>query len=78
MSEFTARDALDTCKSPAEIAEIMGISEEDIEEALLDEGVEMCQGCGWWMESGMLTPDPDTEEDDDNLIGYCPDCRIGR
>ncbi len=41
---------------------------EEVEEALLDLNIELCRGCGWWMESCEL------EDDDDEICGYCHDC----
>lgn len=64
-----------TCMTNSEIAEKFGISEDDVEDYLLNYNVERCSGCGWWFESGELTPDEDTEPDDDDLVGKCQDCR---
>lgn len=51
------------------------VSVDDIEDQLLEVSLERCQGCDWWHESNELAPDPETEDDDDSLYGYCADCR---
>ncbi len=39
-------------------------------ELCIEFGLERCQGCDWWMESGLL----DGGENDE-WEGYCDDCR---
>ena len=43
---------------------------EDLDDFLLDHGIEACPGCGWYAESGELIP---TDEDDPD--GCCSNCR---
>lgn len=66
--------AVGSSDAPYILAERFDIPEDDIEEILLDHNIEMCSGCGWWYESGDLTPDED-EGDSEELTGYCSDCR---
>jgi hypothetical protein len=47
----------------------LAISEEDLEEYLEDIGVERCNGCGWWFESGELVGE------DWEISGFCDSCR---
>jgi len=42
---------------------------ECIEDRLLDDNIERCQGCEWWFESGELFSDNEDE------CGKCEDCR---
>ena len=51
---------------------------ETVEEAMLDQNLELCKGCGWWHESCELTPDPTDEKDEDEFYGYCDQCRKER
>lgn len=69
MTEQQAADVLGTCLSVAAIAEKYGIPEDEVEESLLDEGIEACTGCDWWFEVGELVDDEDENE------GYCDECR---
>ena len=46
----------------------LNIDVEDLEDALLDVGLERCSGCGWWMESYELV-------DDDSEVVGCIQCR---
>jgi len=43
-------------------------SVEEIESYTLDNNLECCPGCGWWMESHELI------DEDDNVVG-CDQCR---
>lgn len=43
---------------------------EDLRELLLDNNVEECPSCGWWVDSGELLY-PETDEVD----GHCENCR---
>jgi len=45
----------------------------DIEEQLADENLEICPGCGWWVESDELVGVDDDEYDGDQVM--CEDCR---
>lgn len=58
-----------TCQSVVAIAEKYDIPEDEVEECLLDEGIEACSGCGWWFEVGELV------DDDYENEGYCDECR---
>lgn len=58
-----------TCLSVVAIAAKYGIPEDEVEERLLDEGIETCIGCGWWFEVSELV-----DENDENP-GYCDECR---
>lgn len=40
----------------------------DVEDALVDEGVEACEGCDWWFPSYELL-------DDESEVVGCDDCR---
>ena len=77
-SKQVADYALGTCRSNAEIADRFDLDIDEVEEVLLDANIERCSLCGWWYESGELTPDEDTEEYSDDLVGLCQDCRTGR
>lgn len=43
---------------------------EDLDDWLLDHGIERCPSCEWYVESGELIP-PDTDDPD----GFCENCR---
>lgn len=58
-----------TCQSVVAIAEKYDIPEDEVEECLLDQGIDVCAGCGWWFEVGALV---DGEDEND---GYCAECR---
>ena len=64
-------DILGTCKSLVEIVEThdLDVSEDDLEDRLLDVNVETCPGCGWWFESCMLE-----ESNDDSGKFFCEQC----
>lgn len=59
---------LGTCLSIVAIAEKYGIPEDEVEEALLDKGIERCAGCEWWFEVSELV------DDEDENPGYCDEC----
>jgi len=60
-----------TCKSLVYyLDEHPEIDMDDLEDALLDEGIEKCKGCGWWFEVCELCPLGDDDEP-----GYCDQCR---
>jgi hypothetical protein len=61
-----------TCYSATAAADHFEIDSTDLEDNLLDVNTEQCKGCGWWFESGELTPDDDENDDE---VGYCSDCR---
>lgn len=69
---------LNTIEGAIEHFDLAYLDPSDIEDQLLDINVERCQGCGWWHESGDLTPDPEEEGNDEELTGYCIDCRKER
>ena len=50
------------------VAETQGI--EDLDEYLLNLGIEKCPGCDWYVESGELIP-----LDEDEPDGCCCNCR---
>ena len=60
---------LGTCLSLVQIAVKYAIPEDEVEESLLDAGIEVCVGCGWWFEVSELVDDEDENE------GYCAECR---
>ena len=62
-------DVVGTCQSVIEIAEKHSIPEDDVEEYLLEEGIESCTGCGWWFEVGDLVDGGDEND------GFCVECR---
>jgi hypothetical protein len=49
------------------VSEQLNVDESDVEDALLDLGLEPCQGCGWWHESFELS-----ENEDGDFV--CDDC----
>ena len=61
---------IDSCYTPSQAIEYFDLdcTPEDVEEKMLDYGIEICPGCGWWVESGELV------DDDGNLI-LCENCR---
>ena len=62
--------------APSSIIEYFGFPEDtDVEDELLDFGIELCGGCNWWFYSFELIPDDDEDEE---LTGYCEDCRKER
>ena len=69
MTEQEITDVLGTVLSVGAIAEKYGIPEDEVEERLLDEGIEPCTGCGWWFNVGELVDDEGENE------GYCDECR---
>lgn len=44
----------------------------DWEDEMLTAGMELCLGCGWWMESSELV------HEDEEDTGYCSDCKEER
>lgn len=70
MPEKELSKVLGTCQSVVAIAEKYGIPEGEVEEHLLEEGIEACTGCGWWFEVGELV---DSEYE---IEGYCGECRL--
>lgn len=46
------------------------VEQDELDDVLLDMNVEMCNGCGWYVDSCDLIP-----EDKDEPDGACPNCR---
>lgn len=46
-----------------------GMSREDLKDRLLDDNVEQCPCCRWWVDSFQLL------NDDDAIDGHCDNCR---
>lgn len=59
-----------TCNSPAQAVDYFDLkcSPEEVEEKMLDMGIEICPGCGWWVESGELV-------DENGEVVFCENCR---
>lgn len=68
MNHEIAEFVIGTCKSPAEIAEHFDIPIDDIEEILLDNNIEMCPECSWWVDSFELV-----DEEGESIS--CLNCR---
>lgn len=66
-----AQYILGTCQTLSAVIDYfdLDIDENEFEDELLNENVEMCQGCGWWFESSDLI------DDDMENPGYCKQCR---
>ena len=66
-----------TCKSVAQVFDAFDFdcAEDDVYEAVLNNGIEECTGCNWWFETCELIPDPDEEGSALELHGLCGDCR---
>lgn len=73
--EDLALDAQGTLLSEAQLLERSGlvdiITEDEVLEILLDEGVERCPECDWWVYSWELV-------DEDGNETACENCRLGR
>jgi len=73
--EDLAADAQGTLLSEAQLLERSGlgddVGEDEVIEILLDEGVERCPECGWWVHSWELV-------DEDGNETVCENCRMGR
>lgn len=46
-----------------------GLSQSELEDLLLDENVEQCPDCEWWVDSSELF------NNDDVIDGHCENCR---
>lgn len=57
-----------TVKSAASIAEEMELSDDEVEELMLDADLERCPECEWWCRCGDLL-------DDNDDAGACSSCR---
>ena len=66
--EAMAAHAVGTMESPAALAERFDVLEDDVEEALVDCGVEKCPECEWWVEVGELADENGDEQ-------ACESCR---
>jgi hypothetical protein len=55
-----------TADGDAQIAEALGISEDEVGEAMQEAGLERCDACEWWVESGEV-----------NDLSICNDCEDG-
>lgn len=60
-----------TCSKVEQIAEELGITEDDVLNIMLDEGYERCSVCDWWCETGELV-------DEYGNIVPCEGCRPKR
>jgi len=73
--EELAAEAQGTLLSEAQLLERSGlvdiITEDEVLEILLDEGVERCPECDWWVYSWELV-------DEDGNETACENCRLGR
>lgn len=58
-----AEEVMGTCNSLSEAAEQMKVREDEVEQALEENGVERCEMCNWWC------------EDNEMQDGKCEDCR---
>lgn len=50
-SEEIKHYLLGTCNTDYQAAEIFGISEEEVLDAVIESEIECCSCCGWWYES---------------------------
>jgi len=59
-----------TCRSVESVLEQLGLAADptEVEDQLVDLNLELCPGCGWWMESSELI------DANDNVVG-CDQCR---
>lgn len=57
-----------TCASLGEIAERLSVDEDQVDDLMLDAGLERCQVCEWWCEVSELIGD-------DGLPVPCESCR---
>lgn len=58
-----------SCAGVDDIADRFNLHDYDVEELLVDMGLEVCPQCGWWTECGELA-------DEDDLDDYqCNSCR---
>lgn len=68
MTEYTPKDFEGTCQSFITIAEKLGIPEDDVDDVMLDENLEVCGVCRWWMEVCEL------EYCEEREFGVCQSC----
>ena len=69
-----AYDALGTCQSTAALATKYGVPEDEVNDLILDFEIETCHECGWWVESGELIGNEDSDDPEDR-VGACDTCR---
>lgn len=59
-----------TCMSIETAIELLELDPSiDWEDEILTAGIELCLGCGWWMESSELV------HEDEEDTGFCEDCK---
>ncbi|MFG1270792.1 hypothetical protein V5F40_22840 [Xanthobacter sp. DSM 14520] len=56
-----------TCASLGEISDALAVSDDQVEDLLLDAGLERCSDCEWWCEVGELIGE-------DGMPSPCPSC----
>jgi hypothetical protein len=51
-----------TCCSGSELAELHGLTSEDIDDIMGDAGWTICQLCGWWVEIDEVNEDDECQD----------------
>ncbi len=73
MASETGEDLIETVTSYANgferVLAASQMSREELKDRLLDDNIEQCPGCKWWVDSSELF------DEDDQIDGHCENCR---